>query len=414
VVGQPVTFQDTTSGPHTVVGWTFATGNPATSTAQNPTVTWSSPGTFTVTLTVTRKGSATSAQQQISIQPTVPALTIRTTVLAGATVGQPYSQTLTAKGGAGSYTWTASNLPAWLSGTENGVGNYTLTGTPPGPPGVTNQFKVTVSAGTQTVFNTYTINVADPGCAGNTVTQSGNGTGQIVKAPLGCTKATFDVQGGIGGGAGTALFTEDAGASADITIADYPVTDGEQFYLGSGGAGTSGFLGTNGVGGSNPAGIPGGGGAGGTCVGVSGGGGGGESVVYRGMSPTTGTPLVVAAGGGGAGGGAAGGDSGQAGRAQHNASVGGGLPGTAIAGGAAGGGNASGGGNQSGGTGDSSCTDGFGGGGGGSGYFGGGGGGDGDGGGGGSNFVDPSISSSTVTIGTYFESLPNTVTVTWS
>jgi PKD repeat protein len=68
VVGQPVTFTDTSPGPHTVTGWTFAGGNPATSTAQQPAVTWSSPATYTVTLTITRAGlGAASAQQQVTV-----------------------------------------------------------------------------------------------------------------------------------------------------------------------------------------------------------------------------------------------------------------------------------------------------------------------------------------------------------
>ncbi len=67
VAGRPVTFTDTTAGPHTITGWAFTSGNPATSTAPNPTVTWASAGTYTVTLTVARKGSAASTSRQIQI-----------------------------------------------------------------------------------------------------------------------------------------------------------------------------------------------------------------------------------------------------------------------------------------------------------------------------------------------------------
>ena len=91
VVGQPVTFQDTTSGPRTVIGWTFATGNPATSSAPSTTVTWSAPGTFTVTLTVARPGlGAQSASRQVQITPpgnvTVPDVTRMTVAQAAATL----------------------------------------------------------------------------------------------------------------------------------------------------------------------------------------------------------------------------------------------------------------------------------------------------------------------------------------
>ncbi|MEI6766074.1 MAG: glycine-rich protein [Bacteroidota bacterium] len=45
--------------------WTFQNGNPASSTVQNPSVTWSSGGTFDVTLTVTQNGcvSGTTTHQ---------------------------------------------------------------------------------------------------------------------------------------------------------------------------------------------------------------------------------------------------------------------------------------------------------------------------------------------------------------
>jgi PKD repeat protein len=69
VVSDPVSFTDTTPGPHTVTGWTFATGYPATSTARNQTVKWSSPGTYTVTLTIKRSGGAASISQQVQIVP---------------------------------------------------------------------------------------------------------------------------------------------------------------------------------------------------------------------------------------------------------------------------------------------------------------------------------------------------------
>jgi PKD repeat protein len=45
----------------------FMGGNPATSTAANPTVTWSAPGTYTVTLTVAHNGSAASTSRQIQV-----------------------------------------------------------------------------------------------------------------------------------------------------------------------------------------------------------------------------------------------------------------------------------------------------------------------------------------------------------
>ncbi|WP_345005650.1 PKD domain-containing protein, partial [Snuella lapsa] len=52
-VGEEVVFSDTSSGVPTTWLWTFEGGDPATSTEQNPTVIYDSPGTYEVALTVT-------------------------------------------------------------------------------------------------------------------------------------------------------------------------------------------------------------------------------------------------------------------------------------------------------------------------------------------------------------------------
>lgn len=61
--GSTVQFNNTSTGTITSYSWTFAGGTPATSTAQNPTVTYNTAGTYTVTLTVSGpNGSNTSTQ----------------------------------------------------------------------------------------------------------------------------------------------------------------------------------------------------------------------------------------------------------------------------------------------------------------------------------------------------------------
>ncbi len=52
-VGQTVDFTDTTTNSPTSWSWTFAGGTPSASTAQNPTVTYNTVGTYTVSLTAT-------------------------------------------------------------------------------------------------------------------------------------------------------------------------------------------------------------------------------------------------------------------------------------------------------------------------------------------------------------------------
>jgi PKD repeat protein len=52
-VGELLQFTDATYNAATGWSWTFQNGTPATSTAQNPQVTFDTPGIYTVTLTAT-------------------------------------------------------------------------------------------------------------------------------------------------------------------------------------------------------------------------------------------------------------------------------------------------------------------------------------------------------------------------
>jgi hypothetical protein len=375
-VDQAVTFTDTTTGPHSIFKWTFAGGSPPVSTGKSPTVAWPLPGDYAASLVVTENGSSYPVQQQVHI---------------------------TASGSA-TTTTTIRARPAT-----------------PSTPSRTNTTTTIRRAATTTTTRlaTTTTSTTIPRCNNSTVTVKGTDSPDTVSVtvPPGCTRASFDIQGAIGGAGGlVGGGTFNTGGGAEITITGYAVAAGQQFFLGAGSAGSSANGNQPGQGGVNPSGIPGDGGNGGCGTSAAGGGGGGESVVLRGNS-ATGTPLAIAAGAGAGGANGRGGDSGKAGNGT-SASGPGGQPGTATAGGA--GGDPAG--NGSAGTGGAGSANAvcslnqFGGGGGGAGRFGGGGGSSGgSGGGGGSDFVDPSITSGvTITDGGFFTSLPNAVTVTWS
>ncbi|UYZ64004.1 alpha-amylase family glycosyl hydrolase [Hymenobacter weizhouensis] len=63
IPGEVVRFHDDSEGgAATSWSWTFQGGNPATSSAQNPTATWSAPGTYTVGLTATNASGSTTAR----------------------------------------------------------------------------------------------------------------------------------------------------------------------------------------------------------------------------------------------------------------------------------------------------------------------------------------------------------------
>jgi PKD repeat protein len=67
--GTTVSFTDLSKLAPTSWSWTFQGGTPATSTSQNPTVTYASPGTYTVTLTASNSlGAGSTATQTAYIQ----------------------------------------------------------------------------------------------------------------------------------------------------------------------------------------------------------------------------------------------------------------------------------------------------------------------------------------------------------
>jgi hypothetical protein len=129
--------------------WT-ATGLPpwlTFSTSGLLTGTPPSAGSVSFTATVTDSSNTQASMTLVlPVNPLVTTLTITTTSpLPAATVGTTYSQQLLAAGGTGSYTWTASGLPTWLTLSTSGL----LTGTPPSAGSVNFTATVTDSANTR-------------------------------------------------------------------------------------------------------------------------------------------------------------------------------------------------------------------------------------------------------------------------
>lgn len=57
-VGQSVAYTNTSTNCSSTYAWTFPGGTPGTSTATNPTITYNTPGTYSVSLTVTNPGGS--------------------------------------------------------------------------------------------------------------------------------------------------------------------------------------------------------------------------------------------------------------------------------------------------------------------------------------------------------------------
>lgn len=66
-LGDVVQFQDMTAGVHDTTSWTFEGATPAVSNEVAPTATWTTAGSYSVTLTTSNNGSAASVSKQINI-----------------------------------------------------------------------------------------------------------------------------------------------------------------------------------------------------------------------------------------------------------------------------------------------------------------------------------------------------------
>ena len=74
IPGEVVRFNDSSEGgAATSWSWTFAGGTPATSTNPSPSVVWTTPGTYAVTLTATNASGSTTAKSQTMTVTTVDA-----------------------------------------------------------------------------------------------------------------------------------------------------------------------------------------------------------------------------------------------------------------------------------------------------------------------------------------------------
>ena len=228
-----VTFTDTSTGGITAWLWTFGDGT--TSTAQNPTKTYSAAGNYNVTLQVTNAGgSNTSAAQLIRIY-TVPVANFSANPATGA---PPLLVTFTdlSTGNPASWSWnfgdgTASSSQN-ITHTYAAAGSYTVTLTVTNPAGT--------NASTQTITATTPVVVIGGGGGAPPPPPPGPGTGTTGPAPA---PATGPVAGpGAGGSVGGTI----SGGSAIGNNAIGTSTIGNQL---SANAGSSVTIGTSATGG---------------------------------------------------------------------------------------------------------------------------------------------------------------------
>lgn len=195
--GATVTFTDNSTNNPTTWNWTFAGGTPATSTSQNPTITYSTPGTYSVSLTATNGvGSNTSTQNNYITVINCPApVATFTTSSAAICEGDCITINNTSTNGT-SYVWTFNGGTPSSSTSQNPgticfstAGTYTIDLAVTNASGTDNATTTIVvsSAPTVTAFGDTTVNL------GNSVPISaiGSGSGNYVWTPsTGVTCAT--------------------------------------------------------------------------------------------------------------------------------------------------------------------------------------------------------------------------------
>jgi hypothetical protein len=163
-VGTAYSATATVTGGKGSYTWAAPTGLPAglTSTANGGTLTISgtptAAGAYTIKLSVSDGSKpALTATASLSVTVSAPPLKVTGGTLAAGTVRTAYSATVTATGGTGAYTWTATGLPAGLA---IGATTGKISGTPTAAGTAAVTVKVTDSASpAKTATGTFTLTV---------------------------------------------------------------------------------------------------------------------------------------------------------------------------------------------------------------------------------------------------------------
>lgn len=124
-VGQPVQLQDNSFNMANAWGWIMPGGQPGSSTAQNPVVTYNSVGIKTITMISSNQfGSGATISKTIAIN-IIPSVASTSTIKACGATG---SVMLTASG-ANSYSWNTGATTATVVVNPNASTTYTVIGT---------------------------------------------------------------------------------------------------------------------------------------------------------------------------------------------------------------------------------------------------------------------------------------------
>ncbi|MCX6200092.1 MAG: PKD domain-containing protein [Bacteroidetes bacterium] len=125
--GSSVTFTSTSTGNPTSYSWTLTGASPAASSAQNPTVSYNTAGTYNVALTASNaNGSNTSTQNSYITVYAKPTLTTSSPTSVLCFGGSTGSASVTATGATSyTYSWSGGGTTATIS--NKPAGTYTVT-----------------------------------------------------------------------------------------------------------------------------------------------------------------------------------------------------------------------------------------------------------------------------------------------
>ncbi|MBI3519822.1 MAG: S8 family serine peptidase [Bacteroidetes bacterium] len=149
--GSTISFTDQSTGTPTAWSWSFPGGVPATSTTQNPIVTYTSSGTYSVTLVASNASGASSPMTNTFVVNPTPAIAVNSGTISA---GQSFTMT---PSGAMTYTFSSGSAVV----TPTSTTSYTVTGTS--------------SAGCVSLVGAVSNVTVIPTCSVPTVTVTGGG-----------------------------------------------------------------------------------------------------------------------------------------------------------------------------------------------------------------------------------------------
>lgn len=177
--GAVATFSDQSTATPTAWAWSFPGASPASSSSQNPGVTYAAGGTYSVTLTATYPSGTVAVTKTVSVNAAPTVNVSSPTICAGQTA------TLAASG-ATTYSWNTGATTSTVAVTPSSTTMYTVTGTDASGCSAKKTATVTISA-SNLMVNAATI------CSGGTVSLVVSGASTYTWASPASNSATITV-----------------------------------------------------------------------------------------------------------------------------------------------------------------------------------------------------------------------------